>query len=259
MTPEKPIQFNPAMVTALMRDTDPKTQTRRCVGLDSVNASPDIWHKPEWDERRRGFMFWFIGDQTHAEFVKSPFVVGGRAWVREAYYQRGHWETHHHLLTKGGMMKWHFLPDEEFVLFDPPGSQDIRLARNRKDPSTTAWHKRLARFMPRRYSRTMLEITDVRIERLQNISEADAKAEGVEPLDFERDERDETVCPTCGGTRLHGALGHNLGVMEVDCVDCDTHKKRYRHLWDSINGADPAKCWAANPWVWAISFKRIEQ
>ena len=106
--------------------------------------------------------------------------------------------------------------------------------------------------MPRWASRITLIVTEVRIERLNDISEADAIAEGVESIDTERFENfDWTVCPKCGGTRLHGALGTNLGFMEVDCAECDTHAKRYRHLWDHINGSG---AWEANPWIVAVSF-----
>lgn len=57
------------------------------------------------------------------------------------------------------------------------------------------------------------------------------------------------------GTRLHNALGGNGGVIpDVDCLECDTYVKRFRHLWESTGGD-----WAANPWVWVIDFKRIEK
>lgn len=107
--------------------------------------------------------------------------------------------------------------------------------------------------MPRWASRLTLEITGVRVERLQDISDSEAVAEGVESPSAEREDHDRSICPTCGGTGLHLALGQNLGVTEVDCRECDTHAKRYRHLWESINGAGS---WDANPWVWVVEFKR---
>jgi hypothetical protein len=81
--------------------------------------------------------------------------------------------------------------------------------------------------MPRWASRITLEITEVRVERLQDISEVDAIAEG-----------------TPGS---HGAIpgyGYNA-----------TPGEQYRWLWESINGLGS---WEANPWVWAVSFKRVE-
>jgi hypothetical protein len=116
--------------------------------------------------------------------------------------------------------------------------------------------------MPRAASRILLEIVAVRVERLNDCSEADAMAEGVMQLgaeDFERPmERVKDgwkLCPKCAGTGLHSALGASGGVIyDVDCRECDTHAKLYRHLWESINGPDS---WAANPWVWVVEFKRV--
>jgi hypothetical protein len=108
--------------------------------------------------------------------------------------------------------------------------------------------------MPRWASRLTLIVEAVRVEPLQAISEADAVAEGVEPPPSEREDRDRSVCPRCGGTGLHGALGNNLGYMEVDCRDCDTHAKRYRHLWTHLHGADS---WEVNPSVVALTFRVV--
>ncbi|MFK2871884.1 hypothetical protein IR203_24870, partial [Salmonella enterica subsp. enterica serovar Weltevreden] len=74
--------------------------------------------------------------------------------------------------------------------------------------------------MPRWSSRITLEITDVRVERLNSITESDAEAEGVTDTGF--------------------------GVLLVD---------GFRYLWKSIYGDDS---WQANPWVWVIEFKRVE-
>jgi hypothetical protein len=83
--------------------------------------------------------------------------------------------------------------------------------------------------MPRWASRITLEITDLRVERLQDISEEDAKAEGV-PLD----------CP----------IGHIPAYKKAPYSYC------FAQLWESVYGAGS---WDANPWVWAISFKKVEK
>jgi hypothetical protein len=106
--------------------------------------------------------------------------------------------------------------------------------------------------MPRFASRLTLLVTEVRRLRLQDISEEDAIAEGVEPVSTERENHDWLICPDCGGTCLHGALGEHLGYMEVDCTTCDTHRKRFKNLWDHLHG-DGA--WAANPEVIVLSFE----
>ena len=87
--------------------------------------------------------------------------------------------------------------------------------------------------MPRWASRILLEITDVRVERLKSISEEDACAEGVE---FD--------CMHCDGP-----------FGGCDCTQPDSAGEAFATIWKSIYGADS---WQANPWVWAITFRRIE-
>lgn len=102
----------------------------------------------------------------------------------------------------------------------------------------------------------------MRVERLSDISEADAEAEGVESLDSRLSEErthhdfDRALCSNCGGLRLYMSGGLNGVTFDTDCMQCDTHAKRFRHLWESINGAGS---WAANPFVWVVSFKRADQ
>ena len=95
--------------------------------------------------------------------------------------------------------------------------------------------------MPRWASRITLEITGVRVERLQDISEADAKAEGVEAVPHTAGEwmSDDVVATTRVGKHK---------------VTFDTYRTAFARLWNSING-DGA--WDSNPFVWVISFKRV--
>jgi hypothetical protein len=89
-------------------------------------------------------------------------------------------------------------------------------------------------FMPRWASRITLEVTEVRVQRLQEVTEDDALAEGVEPL--------KHIAPDqpllTGGTA--GEQPHRLA---------------FSVLWDSINGERAS--WVSNPWVWAVSFRRL--
>ncbi|MDC5518789.1 hypothetical protein NRA64_18600, partial [Acinetobacter baumannii] len=94
--------------------------------------------------------------------------------------------------------------------------------------------------MPRTASRITLEITGVRVERLQDISDADAIAEGIE--------RDVRLDPagTCHW-RVYGAeqgMGTNLPGAS------------YLSLWEQINGPGS---WLLNPWVWVVEFERVQQ
>ena len=90
--------------------------------------------------------------------------------------------------------------------------------------------------MPKDVSRLTLEITDIRAERVQDITEEDAIAEGVERhLD---------------GWKPYG---------KSDPYDvCETARCSFAMLWDSINGQKPGASWAANSWCWCVSFKRVE-
>jgi hypothetical protein len=108
-------------------------------------------------------------------------------------------------------------------------------------------------YMPRWASRIDLEITGVRVERLQDISEADAAAEGIKPNWIGSD-------LTGWSPEDHGYLPHDTddegNVPGVDIYDdCWTAKRCYQRLWESINGAGS---WDANPWCWAVDFKRIK-
>jgi hypothetical protein len=98
------------------------------------------------------------------------------------------------------------------------------------------WHKRPSIFMPRWASRIDLEITAVRVERAQDITEEDARAEGMDDESY-ADFREwaEGCAPT--GSRIDGLK------------DC------FARLRDSIHGPG---AWDANPWVWVISFKRVK-
>jgi hypothetical protein len=142
------------------------------------------------------------GPPTDALLEMCPYgQPGDRLWVREA------WTTH--------------------ACFDdiPPRDLTTRSLHYQADGLIKTGKNRPSMFMPRWASRITLEITDMRVERLQDISEADAKAEGL----------------TCQNG-LYATPGQ---VWQID------PRKAYRDLWESINGP------VANPWVWVIEFKRV--
>lgn len=87
-------------------------------------------------------------------------------------------------------------------------------------------------FMPRKWSRLTLEITDVRVQRLQEISEQDATAEGLG-----------------AGVVSHG--------WQRNAVVLSSAVGRFRMLWDQINGKRAP--WESNPWAWAITFRRADR
>lgn len=241
---ERPIPFNPPMVRAIREGR--KTQTRRAV-------NPQPYEDPKWglvwEPKGKGpHCPWYCQRNTAwnpitnasksfwGERGGSPYgQPGDRLWVREEHFRFGHWEKVEGVRTNQGWQKWRFVADSEEVRFEAPA--EFRKGRHHKDPATPAWHKRLARFMPRCASRVTLEIVSIRAERLQAISEADAIAEGLKP-DHLWDRRNT---PT----------GWWTGWAHRWESPCDA----FREIWESINGADS---WNANPWVWAIEFRRIE-
>lgn len=258
---ERPILFSAPMVRALLDGS--KTQTRRVCKPQPFDRSYSKHdHRMAYASGRAS-----DGDEIDGFFaystssggqwqVKCPYgQPGDRLWVRETFFAYGRWETRYSEKKKRD--EWHFVDmtiecDRAYQYgADNP---EVPLAKGRG--GMPGWYSRPSIHMPRHASRTVLDVTALRVERLNDCSEADADAEGCERLDVERYDPDWRLCSTCGGTRLHRALGPNGGVIEdVDCLDCDTYTKRYRHLWESINGAGS---WEANPWVWVVEFKRVQ-
>jgi hypothetical protein len=188
--------------------------------------------------------------QEHFSALHVPYAPGDRLWVREEYYQQGHWWEDASDLTKLGKPKWKFAPYSHEIAFDPP--KRFLKARARKSPEDVHWYKRLGRFMSRRYSRLTLTVTDVRVQRLQDISEADAIAEGIyvaqwrSVIDCLEDPARANDFPP--DTPVYMAPDDDserfVKMKAVDAFDA---------LWNSINGFGPHD-WDANPWVVAISF-----
>ena len=205
---ERPILFNAPMVRALLDGS--KTQTRRLVKpqptLDTnrwdVDAISTLWIGTGPSAATGGTR------QTWG-WSRCPYgKPGDRLWVREAI---------------------HLVPDQE----PDDGTGRVLSAYSADGVLTVAdawpWKRNNLPSMhcPRGLSRIDLEVTGVRVERLQDISEADAKAEG---------------SPACA----RRVVGLNGG--------CDSYLCGYRQLWKQINGAGT---WDANPWVWVIDFRKI--
>lgn len=219
--------MKPAMASATLADI--KTHTRRIAKI------PTGWSIPP-AKVEGGFLNRY-GSHSE-ERIACPYGgPGDRLWVRESYFEFGHWEPVEGVKTKGGRQKWRFCRDKMglFRYADNP-PEEFRKGRHAKDPATPAWHKRLARFMPRALSRIMLEIVEVRIERLNDISEADVLAEGIERVQM----------PT-GEVMYDDYL--ERGAMLARPVSS------YATLWESINGPGS---WAKNPLVWVIEFRRVQ-
>jgi len=197
----RPILFSSPMVRALLEGR--KTQTRRIVKPQPVVSALGRWR---WDFKLGGFVgscgTHIEGFHDCASFHCPYGQPGALLWVREAHYVIGE------IPGPAPGSRWtHYAAD----LSNNLGDTDHQWARGWK-PSI---------HMPRWASRLTLRITDVRVQRLQDIGETDAVAEGAAPV----------LVPPDGGS-------------------CP-HAEGFRDLWESINGPGS---WDDNPWVWAISF-----
>lgn len=203
---DRPILFSAPMIRALLGGR--KTQTRR-IPKRAFAAAMD-----------------YTGDALIKRYPHqhgSGYEVGDRLWVQETYYQRGYWETAIGMTRSGKRQKWRFVAADDAIVFDAP--EIFRKGRHTADPATVAWHLRHSRFMPRRFSRMTLTVTDVRVQRLQDISEEDARAEGV-------------------------VMTGKVYSEEADKFG-GTYRALFANLWNSLHG--PA-AWDANPWIVAVSF-----
>jgi hypothetical protein len=154
-------------------------------------------------------------------------IVAGRLWVKETHCRYGYWQKNG--TTKTGKQKYKFtaLSDEVRYFDNPPD----RVERSKE---IIGWFKRPSIFMPRWASRITLEVTGVRVERLQEITEEDAIREGTEPA-YLADLRPDGL--------LRDGPSH-------------AYRAGFHDLWDSINGKTYP--WASNPFVWVIEFRRID-
>jgi hypothetical protein len=202
---ERPILFNSTMVSATLTDT--KTQTRRAM-RDQPCELLD-YNRGHLSIRVRGGVYQAFNPQIPP--VRCPYgQPGDRLWVRETWMDLEGTGVEHRDYN-GKRARYAYRAET------PPGSYGDKCRRD----FGLKWRPSI--FMPRTASRITLEVTEVRVERLQDISRGDAMAEG---------------CPF-----------PNMAVGPDP-------RGWYANLWESINGAGE---WGANPWVWVVSFKRITQ
>lgn len=222
-----PILFNTEMVRAILDGR--KTVTRRLVKPKSKNA---CGFYVTFRKSDNAFMGVYDYDENEKQFDNSqtpPACIGDVLYVRET------WCYH-----KDAKKPWYgYKADGDF--------RDVDLK----------WHPSL--HMPKEAARIFLKVKDVRVERLRDITEEQALSEGVpDDTDYPIS---KVYCPRCHGDGLVGDLSESLGFMEVECHECDTAVKRFKHLWDfTIKKSDLARYgWDANPFVWVIEFERCEK
>lgn len=241
---ERPILFSAPMVRALLDGS--KTQTRRLVKWPDAPEWMDWDYEPNVVVEESDGRWWpwtnFRDGAGRADDtrLRCPYGgVGDRLWVREtAWYDR-------ELIMVLGARRC-FFEGGDVVFSDgrPGGKAPFADALTRESlDENDSLVKRPSIFMPRWASRITLEISDVRVQRLLDISEEDAIAEGVEPLH-------QGYFPYGISTWMTMVTNGR----EVPAQYSPTARQSFEMLWDFIHGKGAAE---ANPWVWAISFRRL--
>lgn len=169
--------------------------------------------------------------------TQCPYPLGATLYVREAFF-----------LGKG----YDELPAGKVNFAQTPS---IKIAYVADGPKPDwAGRYRHGRFMPRCVARQWLTVTRVAVERVQDISEADAIAEGVERnCDGLEAHPDCPACRTVGKCQAEGEFLDYSGAE--DSFPATSARDSYRTLWDSINEARGFS-WESNPWVWSIHFQK---
>ena len=212
---ERPILFSTEMVKAILDGR--KTMTRRVV-------------KPQPIYNEAFYGGWGICTKKSDTAIKSfnegcykdlcPYgQVGDRLWVRETFWQ----DERDKMICFEADKTYKVHPDTNYLLqrkYNGTANPDMLQIE-----TNIFWHKRPSIFMPRWASRITLEITNIKVERLQEITYDDAFKEG-------------------------------KAIMEYSILMHNPIEDLFRTLWNSIN-AKRGYSWESNPWVWVIEFKRI--
>lgn len=208
----RPILLNTEMVQA--EQIGRKTQTRRTKGLDAINVAPEMWRFIGFNDNGQAC---FESDEITGVKIACPFGKKCDAlWVRETFrFYDGE-------------------DDSEYTCRSIEYRADIA-----RDYSDVRWKPSI--HMPRSACRTILHIINIRIERLHDISESDAEAEG--------------VYREWDGT--HYWYKNYLTKKLFQGHPTDRASMSFFTLWESITGKSSTG-WDRNPWVWVIEFKRCE-
>ncbi|MHA4978996.1 hypothetical protein ACX0K2_21135 [Pseudomonas extremorientalis] len=225
---ERPILFSAPMVRAILEGR--KTVTRR-----AVKGSGLVWL-----------------DNFLAEYVADPENnlcpygnPGDRLWVRETFIDLRGTGVEHRPDPDGPLQRYAYAADCR------PGSHSDEARKDFGLKYKPSIH------MPRAACRILLEITDVRVERLQDISEDQAKAEGCFFTDYGQQcahggtgWKDIGICPAVVGHQQRTGWAWDKTTSHEECLG--SPRWAFANLWNATGGD-----WDANPWVWVVEFKRV--
>lgn len=220
-----------------------KTQTRRVVKpqpkyADQIDpAGTESFFHPGEKDGWRPSKVWTFGEREGTnggggrvvQHIKCPYgQPGDILWVRETWAAYG--------------------------AFGVDGRKEYKADTG--NANTSCWlHWKPSIHMPKEAARLFLQVVSVRAERLQSITEEDAKAEGVQSNKC--DPETEKKCPSylckngccCSGEYYRYPIN-------FDAEPAYSAKESFESLWVSINGSES---WETNPWVWAVEFKKIDK
>lgn len=212
---QRPILLSTPMVRAIIAGQ--KTHTRRIA--KPANEIDTQWCPHFFDGK------WHVYDEDGncIKKVNCPYgQIGDQLWVRETYFPATNQQG-----------------SEIFVY---KADQDDQWIADFAEEDNGGWKPSI--FMPRIASRILLEITDIRVERLYDITPEDAVAEGIAPCQY----------PNIPEGFINSGKAHWFDYIQNKfCLA--SAKSSYFSLWEKINGR---KSLESNPWVWVIEFKRIE-
>ncbi len=226
---EYPMLFKPDMVSAIREDR--KTQTRRLINrLRKFGKITEFGRSEtkgyDWTFRdKRGCWNDLDNDEL---FTYCPYSVGDLLWVREGWLLIDLRYKYVDIRFRAGYKQEAFAPanPKEWV-------QAWHYYKK------TGWQSPL--HMPRWACRQLLKITDIRVERIQDISEEDARAEGI---DMESDYA--SLCVNIQDSGLENSL-----------IGGSAAKTVFAGLWDDCYGKDGGD-WSENPWVWTYTFEKVK-
>lgn len=226
---EKPILFNTAMVKAILEGK--KTCTRRIIKRTPSNDEPCGYGF--WKEFNESDNTWYIKDYTHSciwwaekEYIEkfSKYHVGDILYVRETWFEGDILDSNEDIVERN------------IVLYRTDDLSKHGIEGIKWSPSI---------HMSKRLARIFLEVTEVKVERLQDITEDGARKEGIREY-------------TKDGNLFKYAVNeeqYKWSQMPKNPIE------PFKSLWDStVNKKDIDKyCWDANPWVWVITFEKINK
>ncbi|WP_271311477.1 hypothetical protein [Yersinia intermedia] len=230
---ERPILFNSEMVNAILSCR--KTQTRRIMGNQPAGQDLETVHVRHNDD----FNFQWYGNLGESSYFPCPLgKPGDQLWGREAYRMARSLDTHSPSKVAELSLNAGYKNPWAPIQLEADGTRIGKWTGFDTPPVITEAGKlRPSLHMPRWASRINLLITGVRVERLNDISEQDAMAEGID-ADYLAESQDHYDC----------IADHNM-------TGSPTAKGYFSNLWQSIYGEES---WEANPWVWVIEFELIK-